>query len=1175
MRRKNLIRATTLAMLASAVAALGAGAVAAPAQASAGAWWLANSSAAPTNLKPGSKVIIYAMATDIGYEDVSGASSHVVFSDTVPAGLKVIIESGEAGVYRTLNQTYKTIFPPCTTTGRVFSCSLEGDIRPAESVRVRVEAEVEPGVELGSTLTNEFKVEGGLTPKGGAPTAQTFKKEMPVTDEAVKFGTERFELRPENKDGTPDTQAGSHPFQLTTIFNLNKTLEPYVSFGQPALLPFLPALPKDLHFILPPGMVGAVAKVPQCSGTDFVAVVNGKGNRCKPDSAIGFANATLDEPLNIGPFTQEVPIFNLTPTKGEPARFGFIAHTVPVVLTTHVRSGKDYAVEVSVHLLPESIEILNTEATFWGVPHAAEHDNARSWPCLGGGYLGEEEPCEELKDPEPPALLTMPTSCDGTPQASVHAVAWSGEEFSTTENIFNAPLKGAFENCKSLPFAPTVEVETDSHEAATPSGLTVKVKVPQESTVSGKEGELAEASIKGTTLTLPPGIQASGGASDGLLTCTGDQFGFELGGLGETLGALTENDHFNEAEIACPDAAKIGTVKIKTPLIEEELSGSVYLASKDTNPFNSPLVLYIFAEGPESKVQVKLAGEVKINQTTGQLTSTFENTPPVAFSELNLHLFDGPRASQSTPETCGNYSASATFESWADEEAEPNSTAKRTANVTSKPFEITSGPHKSACPAPGTQPFAPGFEAGTENSKAGAFSPLILNLQRPDGNQALKTLSITAPAGSAAILASVEPCPTAVATAPEPNCPESSQIGVSTAYAGLGTDHVKIPGKVYLTGPYKGAPFGVLALSDAEHIGPFNLGKIPVMSTITVNENTAVATFTSDPLPERVRGVPSQINSLRIEANRPNFTFNPTSCKPLAFTGTLTGYGPNGSSGVENVETPYHTEGCASLPFKPTIEASIESAVSRSTGTGLKITVHSGAGQANIGKTKLEFPTTIPSRLTTLQKSCRDTVFDVNPANCSPESIVGTGTAHTPVLKAALTGPIYLVSHGNAAFPDAEFVLQGEGIKLVLDGKTDIEKGITISSFEEVPDAPVESFEVSLPRSTKSAFSGYGDLCTENPVMPTKFTGQNGVVINSTTKVNVTGCGGVVPFHKESELAKNLKTCKKLAKKKQAKCIASAHKRASALAACNKVKKGKKRTACQVKARKKNPLKKS
>lgn len=1177
------LRMLTGALLACALLALGAGA--ATAQASPGAWWLMSSNASPTNLKPGSKAKLYVSATDIGYEGVSGASSKVVFKDTVPAGLKINLVDGEAGVYNTLNEHFHVIVLPCTQEGQHVSCALEGSIRTAENIRITMFVEVEPSVELGSTLTNKVQITGGRTvPAGEEPFTKTYEKPLHVSNEPVKFGAERFELLPENKDGSPDTQAGSHPFQLTTVFNLNTTLEHAAPFGQPAELPFLPALPRDLHFTLPPGMVGAIAKVPQCSGSEFVAVVNGKGNLCKPDTAIGFTNTTLTEPANIGTFTEEFPIFNLTPTTGEPARFGFIAHTVPVILTTRVLP-HTYAVEVSVHLLPESIEILSTQATFWGVPGAPEHDAARSWPCLGGGFLGEEEPCEELKAKEPRALLTMPTYC-GTeePEATVSALSWTPVKSETPEKAeeFSDLWKlKPFTGCEKLPFAPAVEVETDSHSAATPTGMTVKVKVPQETTISGAPGALAESAVKSTSLTLPQGIQASGGAADGLLTCSSSQFGFDgeelLPGVEPALERLTENNHFNQAAITCPDAAKIGTVSIKSPLIEEELQGSVYLASKDTSPFGSPLVLYIFAEGPESKVQVKLAGEVKINQQTGQLTSVFKNTPPLAFSELNLHLFNSARSSQSTPEACGSYSAEASFEAWSKDKENEAHEPLEAVTSQSPGFQITSGPGGTPCPAPGTQPFAPSFEAGALSPQAGAFSPFTVNVTRPDGNQALRTLTIHEPPGSAAILASVTPCPTALATAPEPQCPASSEIGTSTAFAGLGSDHVQIPGTVYLTGPYKGAPFGVLDVSDAEHIGPFNLGKIPVMSTITVDENTGAATITSDTLPERVKGVPSQIHSLNVIVNRPNFTFNPTNCNPLAVTGTLTGYGPNGSSGAANVSTPFHAVNCAALPFHPTLEASIESNVSRSTGTGLKITVKSSAGQANIGKTRIEFPTTIPSRLTTLQKSCKDAIFNVNPANCSPESIVGTGTAHTPVLKSPLTGPIYLVSHGNASFPDAEFVLQGEGIKLVLDGKTDIEKGITISSFETVPDAPVSTFEVSLPRSTKSAFSGYGNLCTEHPQMPTKFVGQNGAVLESITKLNVEGCGPesrVLPFKHESELAKSLKICAKLKNRgKRAKCVASAHRRAHALASCKRFSKKSRRSSCEATARRKNPLK--
>jgi hypothetical protein len=114
-------------------------------------------------------------------------------------------------------------------------------------------------------------------------------------------------------------------------------------------------------------------------------------------------------------------------------------------------------------------------------------------------------------------------------------------------------------------------------------------------------------------------------------------------------------------------------------------------------------------------------------------------------------------------------------------------------------------------------------------------------------------------------------------------------------------------------------------------------------------------------------------------------------------------------------------------------------------------------------------------------------------------------------------GPAYLVSHGNAAFPDVEFVLQGEGITLILDGKTDIKNGITYSRFETVPDAPVSTFETVLPAGPHSALAPFApgaeqyNLCGTSLVMPTEITGQNGAVIKKNTHIAVTGCAAGKP----------------------------------------------------------------
>ena len=470
------------------------------------------------------------------------------------------------------------------------------------------------------------------------------------------------------------------------------------------------------------------------------------------------------------------------------------------------------------------------------------------------------------------------------------------------------------------------------------------------------------------------------------------------------------------------------------------------------------------------------------------------------------------------------------------------------------------GAPSGACQASGPLPFSPALSTGSVNNRAGAYSAFTLTIKRPDGQQGITGVSTTLPAGLAAKLASVTPCQEP-ANEVEWSCGPDSQIGEAHASSGLGSDPVNLTGQAYLTTGYDGAPFGLLVRTEAK-AGPFNLGFVNVRSRIDVNEETAAVTVTTDAgphhepggraeeLPTIFKGVPVQLKALNVSVNRPEFQFNPTNCEQLGIGASLTA----DEGGVLNTSIPFQVTNCQSLPFAPKFTASVASQGSKPLGVGAKFTVESsGIGAEGIRKVFLIVPKILPARLQpTLQNACLDKVFVVNPAKCPEDAFIGNATVTTPVLKNPLVGPAILVSHGNAAFPDVEFVLQSEGIHILLDGKTDIKKGITYSRFESAPDAPFTKFVTELPAGPHSIFTDNTEIvptynvCNQNIIAPTEMTAQDGRVFTQQTKFSITGkCAAV---KKITPLEKALKACKskyksKKLKAKRASCEKAARKK--------------------------------
>jgi hypothetical protein len=628
----------------------------------------------------------------------------------------------------------------------------------------------------------------------------------------------------------------------------------------------------------------------------------------------------------------------------------------------------------------------------------------------------------------------------------------------------------------------------DTLEAGAPAGYDFMLHVPQ---VNDPDG-FSQPNVKRVVTALPMGTVVSPSAAVGLKACSDEQF----------YGPAVERGLEQPAKPGdCPRDSQVGTVEIRTPALPLPLTGDVFLATPDCEPCSPVdaqdgrmvrLFVQVVGEG-ESGIVVKLEGHTSLNQQTGQLTATFDNNPQLPFSDFKLVLAGGSRATLANSRVCGPVSTTLDMEPWSN----PFTTDLSAIST----FEINQG-----CIAP---QFNPSFVAGTTNIQAGAYTPFTLSFGREDRDEFLNGLQLQMPQGLLGSLTGIPLCKEPEAS--QGTCSEGSLIGHTQVLTGPGqTPFLVTGGRVFLTETYKGAPFGLSVVVPAK-AGPFTLtgttgtGNVVVRAAINIDPHTAALTVTADPLPTALDGIPLQLKVVNVTVDRPGFTFNPTSCAKKAITGTLS----SKESGGAHVSSSFQVTNCAGLGFKPVFKVSTAGKTSRINGASLdaKVIYPTGSRYANIAKVKVSLPKQLPSRLTTLQKACPAATFNANPGNCPKASIVGIARANTPVLPVQLTGPAYFVSHGGEAFPNLIIVLQGYGVRVDLTGDTFINKaGITSSTFNQVPDVPISSFELYLPQGPGSALAANGNLCNNTLQMPTAFTAQNGATIHQTTPITVTGC---------------------------------------------------------------------
>jgi len=168
---------------------------------------------------------------------------------------------------------------------------------------------------------------------GGNAQPKAVEQDLRVSPDPTPFGLEYFSSRVEEEGGELDTHAGGHPFQLTTALQFNSgRMKPSVDRNQRAVEQ--PAQPRNFRFPLPTGLTGNVATLPTCSLADFGREAKETTNSCPDEAAIGAASVSFFLAGAIGFARPAVPVFNLPPAVGEPARFGFTIANVPIVIDT-------------------------------------------------------------------------------------------------------------------------------------------------------------------------------------------------------------------------------------------------------------------------------------------------------------------------------------------------------------------------------------------------------------------------------------------------------------------------------------------------------------------------------------------------------------------------------------------------------------------------------------------------------------------------------------------------------------------------------------------------------------------------------------------------------------------------------------------------------------------------
>lgn len=901
---------------------------------------------------------------------------------------------------------------------------------------------------------------------------------------SAAFGLSDIDVTFTESDGVAPLRAGSHPLAMETSFEVNATEFEGVEVVDGAI--------RNLNIIAPSGFAGNPTAVPRCAATEFLEKSFEDASECADSTALGVVEGELANGLGIKGSFGPTPVYNLFPGPGVAAKLGFWVSDVPVTINASASSTAPYNIIVSLPNTSQVLEVFNTRTVIWGDPSDPVHDIERGVCAVNVVTTS----CPANIPPRP--FITLPRSCDGPLLTTFEATSWwTGNPFSPGPPASfkeTVPTADSMHDCPALDFGPAMEVQPSTERAESASGLTIDFDIDDEGIIAPKGR--ADSDIRKAVLTLPEGMTLNPSAAEGLQTCSPGQL------EGET--------PTSPPGAGCPQAAKVGTVEVETPILEDKLlRGSLFLATQDDpqttepgaeNPFDSLIALYIVIKDADLGVVFKIPGKAEPDPVTGQIKTIFDDLPPYPIGHFRARLREGGRSPLISPPVCGTHTTVA--------ELTPSANPANPLTVTAD-FQINAGVNGGPCPPVGGRlPFAPGFQAGSINNNAGSHTAFHMRLTRRDGDQALTRFDATLPPGLSAKLAGVTKCSDAdIASAKlktgrselaAPSCPASSFLGTATGGAGVGSQLTYVSGRLYLAGPVGGAPLSVVGIVPAV-AGPFDVGTVVVRQALRVNSRTAQVTVdgsVSDPIPSILAGIPLRVRDVRVDVDRPEFTLNPTSCDPFATVAQIWGVAP------VSIPSRFQAANCSRLGFKPKFSLRLKGGTKRGDHPALRAVVSPRPGDANLKRTVVRLPRSAFLDQAHIRTICTRVQFAADA--CPAGSIYGHVKAFTPILEEPFEGPAYLRSSDND-LPDLVLDLHGL-IDVEAIATIDSHKGGIRATFNNIPDAPISKVIFDQRGGKRGLIVNSRNLCARVSRATIDLTAHSGKKLQQKPKVRPTGC---------------------------------------------------------------------